>query len=474
MTRPSYCQDVLKPRLAHLGFGAFARAHTLFYLDTCLRQRASDWGAIAIRLNSGAKTLSRLDAKGGYTVAEADDDAHALHQIGAVIATAHPKRDGADHVLDCLAKVDVITMTITEKGYCLADGRLDRSNSQILADLATPDRPTTAIGVLVAALSRRRAAGLPGQTILSCDNLPMNGTLCETAVISFAEECDPELADWIQRECAFPCTMVDRIVPAMDAASHQMLKTLLGYHDENGIICEPFRQWVIEDRFAGPRPPWELAGAEIVPDVAPYEDMKLRMLNGAHSFLAYLGALHGYETVAECMKDPVFLAGTKRLMLDEQAQTLTGFDKDELTRYADALLQRFSNTALKHQLLQIAQDGSQKLPQRLLAPMNEAQRDGRTPYLSALGVAAWMQFCRTAKDRPDGLIDPLSRDIEMIGAQSSEAEYVEKMLKLETIFPKAFAENEHITAAISRAFDLLQRFGAGASLAATLAQETPQ
>ncbi|GAB2188223.1 mannitol dehydrogenase family protein [Roseibium sp. LAB1] len=456
-----YDRTKLRIRLLHIGFGAFAKAHVLVFHDEMLRRTGSDWGVAVARLNSGADELTRLDEAGGvFTVGEMSGDDLFLREIDAIRTTIHPKRDGIDALPDRIANPDlaVITLTITEKGYCLKDGRLDADNAGIRQDLATPEAPSTAIGVLVAGLRRRQAAGLAGLTILSCDNLPANGNLCRRAVLDFANESNPDLASWIEDNCTFPCSMVDRITPAMSDSSFETLQNALGHKDRNGVLCETFRQWVIEDRFAGPRPDWHLAGAEFVGDVAPFEEMKLRMLNGSHSFLAYLGALAGKETIAECMADPVFRDAALALMLNEQAPTLAVPDGVDIKAYAEALIARFENTALHHKTTQIASDGSQKLPQRLLAPIRQHLKENSPWPLSALAVAGWMLYCRgvskTGATLP--LNDPMSDRIEIITRETDGPDYVDRMLSLSEVFGSDLPRSAEFTGAIKSAYNRLQ------------------
>lgn len=465
----AYDRSALRSRILHIGFGAFARAHMLVYCDEALRKGGGDWGVVAARLNSGAEELSELDRSGGlYSVAEMDGDSLAVRTIGVVIGSVHPKRDGIAAIVDRIASPDlrIVSLTITEKGYCLSGGELDQANVGIRHDLADPENPGTAIGFIVEGLRRRRAAGGAGITILSCDNLPNNGSLCRAAVLGFAKEREPALADWIENTCRFPSTMVDRITPAMDAAAHEKLRSVIGREDPNGILCEAFRQWVIEDDFADGRPDWDLAGAEFVEDVTPFEDMKLRMLNGSHSFLAYVGALAGKATVAECMADDLFARASRQLMLKEQALTLDMPEGVDLEAYATRLLERYANTALHHRTTQIASDGSQKLPQRLLAPIQANMASGNDWSLSALAVAGWMAYCRGKAD--DGaelpLNDPLAAEITAIAAAHDGAGYVREMLGLRQVFPVDLVVDERFVKRIETAFESIQRDGARRAL----------
>jgi len=464
LLRPSYHRTRLRPRMLHIGFGAFAKAHVLVFHDDMLRRTGADWGVVAARLNSGMEDLNRLDeADGLYTVGEMSGGDIALRQVGAVIKTLHPVRDGVEALLAQIANPDLclVTLTITEKGYCLKDGALDLVHPVIAQDLRTPELAKSAIGLLAEGLRRRWQAGGAPLTVLSCDNLPSNGTLCRAAITGFAERLDPEFGKWAQDSCRFPCSMVDRITPAMTVTSHQQLADTLGRPDANGILCEPFRQWVIEDDFAGDRPAWDLVGAEFVDNVAPYEDMKLRLLNGSHSFLAYLGAMAGLETIADCMLEPVLVRASRQLMLGEQALTLDLPEGIDIDLYADTLIDRFSNTALHHKTTQIASDGSQKLPQRLLASARDHLNAGRPWPLTALAIAGWMLYCRgqaePGTDLP--LNDPLGARITAIAEKVDGADYVEEMLALSEIFGTDLPASIVFCTKVQSSFDQLRSLG---------------
>lgn len=453
----SHDRSNLKPRVLHIGFGAFSRAHTLRYLDDALDKSDGDFGAVVARLNSGADELSALDAQDHeYLVVEADDDEIRARRIGCVVGTINPGRDGVDALPDLIGSKDLclVTLTITEKGYCLRNGKLDAEAPAISADLENAQTPRSAIGVLVEGLRRRRAAGAGGITLMACDNLPENGTALREAVMDYARLLDSALADWIGENVSFPSTMVDRIVPALDEAGKALIAEASGSDATIGIVCEPFRQWVIEHNFAGERPDFAAAGAMLVDDVRPYEEMKLRMLNGSHSFLAYLGALAGHETISDCMGDEVFRKAARLLMMQEQAPTLSVPGDVDLDAYADALIARFSNSRLGHRTQQIATDGSQKLPQRLLAPIASHLERGEPWALSALGVAGWMAYlggkCETGEALK--LSDPLAERLREIASSNEGDDRVEALLKLDAIFPPALVGNEAFVAGIKASY----------------------
>ncbi|PLW77804.1 hypothetical protein C0081_07870 [Cohaesibacter celericrescens] len=471
---PNYDRSALKPRLIHLGFGAFARAHWMgYHQDLLLKHPKSDWGVVVSDILFGAERFGQLEENDHlYSVLEHSDTVSNLRVIGSIVKTAHPERGGVDAFFAPYLEPDlaIVSMTVTEKGYCLAGGKLDEANPAIVHDLENPHTPKSAIGALVEALRRRREAGLDGFTILSLDNLPTNGKLCELAVMSYARKLDADLAAWIEAHVTFPCSMVDRIVPALTDESRALIKTRLGgMEDPNGIVCEPFRQWVIEDRFIKGRPAWEEVGAQFVSNVEPFEDMKLRTLNGAHSFLAYLGYLAGYETIDACMADEDYRKVAHELMVKEQQPTLSVPGDVDLDAYADALIERFSNSQLKHKTAQIASDGSQKLPQRMLASIAWHIEHGSDWSRLALGVAGWLRFMAGTDEKgaPTPINDPLAADLiaEKAALLPDQDAYIDAVLAIDSIFPAKLANNPKFVTKIKANYATLVQTGAKASVA---------
>ncbi len=305
--------------------------------------------------------------------------------------------------------------------------------------------------------------------MLSCDNIPDNGHVVKNAVLGMAGKRSAELAAWIEAHVSFPGTMVDRIVPAATDASLAEITQELGVEDPCAISCEPFIQWVVEDNFVAGRPEWEVAGVQMVEDVLPWEQMKLRMLNGSHSFLAYLGYLAGYAHINECMQDDSFREAARRLMLNEQAPTLRITNVD-LTAYADSLLNRFANPALQHRTWQIAMDGSQKLPQRMLDGIRVHLELNTAWPLLALGVAGWMRYVSGTDEQGNAIDvrDPLSDKFQAIVATSSDAERVSALLTLNEIFGNDLPQNPVFVEAITGAYQRLVRLGAHQAVIETL------
>lgn len=468
--QPQYDRTQLRSRIVHFGFGAFHRAHQALLTNRVLNAQGGDWGICEISLFSGDVLMSQLREQNHlYTVLEKGADGNQPIIIGAVNECLNAKLDSLPAIIEkfCEPQVAIVSLTITEKGYCIdpASGKLDLHQPRIEHDLQHPGEPHSAPGILVEALSRRRERGLPPFTVLSCDNIPDNGHIVKNAVLGMAQTRSPELAQWIAEHVSFPATMVDRIVPAATDESLAEISEALGVFDPCAISCEPFIQWVIEDNFVAGRPEWEVAGVQLVQDVQPWEQMKLRMLNGSHSFLAYLGYLAGFAHINDCMQDDVFRTAVRRLMLQEQAPTLriTGVD---LTAYADSLIDRFSNPALKHRTWQIAMDGSQKLPQRMLDGVRvHLQRETQWPLL-ALGIAGWMRYVSGVDDAGQSIDirDPLADKIHAIVETSNIDERVTALLTLKEIFGSDLPQNPTFVDAIHRAWQALTTEGAHAAV----------
>ena len=340
-------------------------------------------------------------------------------------------------------------------------------NPLIAADLQNPHQPKSAPGVIVEALARRKAAGLAAFTVMSCDNMPENGHVMRNVVTAYARAVDAGLADWIEQHVTFPSTMVDRIVPAVTPDTLDKIEQLTGVRDPAGVACEPFRQWVIEDNFVAGRPQWEKAGAELVADVIPFEEMKLRMLNGSHSFLAYLGYLAGYQHINDCMGDDNYRVAARALMLQEQAPTLKVKGVD-LQQYADRLIERYSNPALRHRTWQIAMDGSQKLPQRMLDSVRWHLVHGSRFDLLALGVAGWMRYVGGVDEQGDAIeiSDPLLPVIQNAVQSSKEGvERVQALLAIDAIFGRELPLVELFRTRVTEAYLALLAEGAKVTVA---------
>ncbi|MBB5863585.1 fructuronate reductase [Xanthomonas arboricola] len=414
IVRPDYDRAATRIGIVHLGAGAFHRAHQAVYIDDLLADDPG-WAICAVSLHNPQVRDALRPQDGLYTLALLDEHPQ-LRVIGA-IGEVLCARDEQAAVLARLSDpaVRLVTLTVTEKGYCLAGDTLDLAHPDITHDIAHPATPCSAIGYLVAGLDRRRQHGIAPFTVLSCDNLPDNGSLLRRAVLQLADQHDSTLAAWIDRHVTFPRSMVDSITPATDDALRAQVQAQTGVHDAWPIQRERYSQWVIEDRFCNGRPAFERAGATLSDDIAGYARAKLRLLNGPHSALAYLGSLLELETVADGMRHPRLAAFIETLMREDIAPTLHPMHGFDAQHYIDAILARFRNPAIRHLLAQIAWDGSQKIPVRLLTTIADALAAGRRVDRLCMPVAAWLQFVRRQAGNGVALVDPLNTALSHIG-----------------------------------------------------------
>ena len=433
--QPGYDRTRTRIGIVHFGPGAFHRAHQAVFMNDLLADDP-DWAICGVSLHSRGVRDALRPQEGLYTLALLAETP-ALHVIGSIRDVLYA-RDEQAMVLARLADpaVRLVTLTITEKGYCLVGDSLDMEHPEIVHDLASPHKPDGAIGYIVAGLRERRRLGLAPYTVLSCDNLADNGARLRRAVLQFAQHVDADLAAWIEVEVAFPRSMVDSITPASDDALVERVAMRLGCTDAWPVQRESYAQWVIENDFCNDRPAFERVGVTMSDDIAGYDRAKLRLLNGPHSALAYLGSLMEVETVADAMRQPVLAGFLEHLMREDIAPTLdapSGFDPDA---YVDTILERFRNPAIRHLLSQIAWDGSQKLPVRMMGTIAAALEAGRSIERLCLPVAAWMHFvCRQAKADVE-LNDPMRDRLGMIGrAATGDAQHdVAAFLALEAVF----------------------------------------
>jgi len=473
--RPDYDVAALPVGIVHLGLGAFHRAHQAVYTDDVLA-RDPRWGICGVSLRTPRATAGLAAQDGLYAVLTKSREGTAARVIGALREALFLGTDRA-RLLARFADpaVTVVTLTVTEKGYCHdpATGRLNAAHPEIAHDLAHPDEPTSAPGVLVAGLAARRAAGAGAITVVCCDNLPHNGRVVEGIVAAYARLVDPALADWIGAHVAFPSTMVDRIVPATTAADIDEAARLLGIGDAAPVVCEPFGQWVIEDRFVAARPAWEAAGAQFVADVAPFETMKLRLLNGSHSTLAYLGFLAGHDFIWQASAAPDLGTLVLRQMAEEIVPTLTAPPGIDLAAYCNDLMTRFRNPALPHRTQQIAMDGSQKIPQRLLNTVRDRLAAGASIAHLTLAVAGWIRYASGSDEhgQPIAVADPMAPAFAAIAAAAGgdPARIAAGFLDLAAVFGTDLVAHAPFRAAVTRDVVALFERGVRATLAAHLA-----
>ena len=427
--------------IVHLGIGAFHRAHQAVFTQDAFAATGDDrWGISGVTQRSAAVRDQLAPQDGLYGVLERAVDHVGVNVVGSVREVLFPGEQ-YERVIERLADpaVQVVTLTVTEKGYRRdGSGHLDLADPAIAAELAGGP-VTSAVGRLVRGLERRAATSGTPVTVVCCDNLTDNGRVLRRLVGDYCEALGAsDLAAWIDANVRFPCTLVDRIVPATTDADRALGEDILGLRDEGLVTAELFKQWVIEDDFAGERPAWHLVGAQLVADVAPFENMKLRILNGTHSTLAYLGALRGHATIASAVADPQLLDVAEHLIADDVIPILAQPEGEDLSAYGAEVLKRFSNPALAHKTTQIAMDGSQKLPLRLLGTIRANLAAGRTPHHALRGVAGWMAYLA----RPEGadglrlpVDDPMAdRLTTLVRGRRDAAEVVDRLLDVHEIF----------------------------------------
>ncbi len=475
VARPGFDPRSLAVGIVHLGIGAFHRAHQAVYTQAALGSDPSPWGIVGVSMRRPdiRRILARQD--GLYTVVERGEDGVRRTIVGTVRELlVAPENPTAVVARIAAPTTHIVTLTVTEKGYCLdqASGKIDILHPDIAHDMANPLAPRSAIGLLVAAIERRMLDAAGPLSVLSCDNLPRNGRTLAGLVRTLARIRDDRLADWIPNNVAFPSSMVDRIVPATTPDDIAENETALGLRDDGVVVTEPFRQWVVESHFAGPRPAWEAAGAEIVSDVGPYEQIKLRLLNGSHSALAYLGALAGYERIDQAIAEPDFALLVRRLMDEEVTSTLESPPGVDLAAYKATLIARFANPALGHRTRQVAMDGTQKLPLRLLPAIRARLNAGQRVRFLALVVAAWMRYATGVDEHgtPYEVSDPIAARLAKIaaGAGGDAASLARGYLGLSEVFGEELPQQTAFAEEVTRWLAMLFAKGARATTAAAV------
>lgn len=453
--RPGYDRERLGTGIVHFGPGGFHRAHQADYVDRLLGHDPR-WGIAAVSLRSAGTVEALARQDGLYTLAILDAEP-SLRVIGSHTRFVGPSDAGGLRALLADPAVRLVTATVTEKGYALAaDGTLDLDHPDIVHDLAHPDSPRSLAGWLTLGLRARRDAALPAFVTLSCDNMVANGAKLGAAVRALAARRDPELARWIEGEARFPNGMVDSITPAADDRLRERVRRETGLDDEIPISREAYADWVIEGPLPADGPDLASAGAVIADDVRGYELAKLRILNGAHSSLAYMGLLRGHATVDDATGDGALAGFVARLIRDDIVPTIRARAPFDLDAHAERILERFRNPAIGHRLAQIAWDGSQKLPYRLLDTIADARAAGRSVERLAVPVAAWMAFVRRQARAGVAIVDPLAGRLAAIGREAGGDEtLIDSLIGLREIFPAALAGDTDFRSALVRALESL-------------------
>ncbi len=488
VARPAYERGALRRGIVHLGVGAFQRAHLAAVNEAALHATGDlAWGITGVSLRSPDTRDALAPQAGLYTLALRDVDEaglpRATQQVVGCLLEVLVAPENPQAVVDAIAHADtrIVSITVTEKGYCWdpASGGLQWEHPDVAHDLAHPGAPRGLLGFLVAGLRERQRRGLGPVTLMSLDNLPSNGRLLRGLVLAFAGRTDPALADWIGARCTFPCSMVDRIVPRTTDADREAVATALGLADAWPVVGERFLDWAVEDDFAAGRPAWEQGGARFVREAHPFETLKLRMVNGAHSALAYAGVLAGLETVDRAVGHPAVRGWLQRLMREEIEPTLHGLPGVDLAAYRQRLMARFANPALAHRTAQIAMDGSQKLPQRLLGTLRDRLAAGASIDALAMAVAVWMQFLGGADEagRTYAVQDPMAQALQARHAEAEAAgaaapaqvgqaglARVRVLAGFAPVFGTDLAQDERFIAAVARAWDAVRARGVLAAL----------
>ena len=471
VAKPTYLDSDTQHGIAHFGVGGFHRAHQAFYTDALMDQgRDLDWSICGIGLRPEDRKV-RDDLAGQdylYTLFELGDSDDTQSRIIGSISDMLLAEDSIQAVIDKLANphIRIVSLTITEGGYCIDDsnGEFMAHLPQIQQDLAQPHAPRTVFGVLCAALGRRRANNIPAFTVMSCDNLPHNGNVARKALLAFAALSNPDLHDWIAANVSFPNAMVDRITPMTSSAHRLQLHDQLGIDDAWPVVCEPFIQWVLEDKFSNGRPAWETVGVQLTDDVTPYEEMKIKLLNGSHLALTYLGFLKGYRFVHDTMNDPLFVAYMRAYMDKDVTPQLAPVPGIDLAAYKNTLVQRFSNQAIADQLERVCSDGSSKFPKFTVPTINRLIADGAEMKRAALVVAAWALYLKGVDETGQTYAIPDPRAEFCQALVADDELIVQRLLGVEEIFGTAIAQSAEFVAAFEWCLNSLREVGVSGTL----------
>ena len=454
--------------IVHLGIGAFHRAHQAVYTDAAMAHAGGDWGICGVSLKSPTVRDQLTPQEGLYavrTVSQAGDEWRVIGSVREVLFAPQQMAEVIARI--ARAETKIVSLTVTEKGYSANVSKREPlwDHPDIVHDLLHAEQPVSVLGVLAAGLHERfRSFGKPSGaplTILCCDNLPENGAVLESLVHQFVTRLYPQIMPWLRDNVRFPSSMVDRIVPATKPVDLADAATALGVEDFGVVRAEPFSQWVVEDNFATERPAWDAVGVQFVSDVKPFEKMKLRLLNGAHSLMAYLGCLAGYDTIAQTISDPSFERAVRALMREAQA-TLQPIEGVDFAAYSDQLISRFGNPANGHRCTQVAMDGSQKIPQRWIAVAEERLANGDDATAISLATAGWIRYVYGTNELGEKIAihDPLAETFAAIAAKHpyDALSFADGVLRIESVFG-ALGRNPAFAAPVKRFVAQLFREG---------------
>jgi mannitol 2-dehydrogenase len=464
LSTPSYDRQALKTGIVHIGVGGFHRSHQAYYLNQLLEKHNElGWGICGVGLREGDRKIGEVLKKQDclYTLVTQYPDGSEKSEIIGSIHEFLLAPDSPNSVIDKMAhpEVKIVSLTVTEGGYNFNPntGDFDFENPDVKHELAHPNEPKTIYGYLTAALRKRKSKGIPPFTILSCDNIQHNGDVTRKMVLAFAYEQDAELGAWIEKEVSFPNTMVDRITPVTTAETTAYLKSKYDLEDEWCVVCEPFIQWVVEDKFCDGRPPLEKLGVQFVSDVTPYEKMKIRLLNAGHSVLGITGAIHGHPTIDACMKDEVFARFMRRFMDAEATPVLDPLEGIDIEKYKDSLEGRFANPNIKDSVSRICSESSAKLPKFLIPTLLENLEAGGSIKYATFILAAWCYYSdkqTNEKGEPLEIIDAQKEELNR-SAKDTENDRL-AFLRQDELFG-SLPDNERFKAEYLKAIDSIYR-----------------
>ena len=430
LSGPNYDRQALKTGIVHVGVGGFHRSHQAYYIHQLLeKHNALDWGICGVGLREADRNIYSILKKQDclYTLMVQHPNGTIKSEVIGSIKEFLLAVDTPDLVIDKMAQADtkIVSLTITEGGYNFnpSTGDFNFENQDIQYELKHPDKPKTIFGFLSAALQKRRAEGLPPFSILSCDNIQHNGAVARKMLLAFAQKQDSELAEWIAENVNFPNTMVDRITPVTTPEAINYLQNTYKLKDEWPVVCEPFIQWVIEDKFSIGRPPLEKLGVQFVPDVSPYEKMKIRLLNAGHSVLGIPGAIHGHPTINACMEDPVFRNFMRQFMDQEVSPVLGPIEGIDIEKYKDSLEERFANPNIKDSVSRICSESSAKLPKFLIPTLLENLASGGSIKYATLILAAWCYYSDRSLDEnnePLEIVDSMKAELHQFAKNTQD------------------------------------------------------
>jgi mannitol 2-dehydrogenase len=470
VTVPTYQRKGVKQGIVHVGVGGFHRAHLAAYVDTLLEQfNVKDWSICGVDLQPFAApmrdALTNQDTL--YTMIERAAEGTNARVIGSITDYLFAP-DNTEAVIAKMAHPDthIVSMTVTESGYYMNENthQLQADHPDIAADLAGEQPPRTVFAYLYAALARRHAAGLRPFTVMSCDNMQGNGTISRNMLVSYARLQNPEVADWIAENGAFPNSMVDRITPRTNEEDKTDLAETFGVQDAWPVVTEPFHQWVVEDNFADGRPPFEKAGVQVVANVhkvEEYELIKLRLLNASHSAMGYAGQLAGFKYIHEVIGNPTYRKYVYNMMQEEVKPLLPQIPGVSVDAYCNTLLGRFSNPTLKDELPRICLGGSGKIPQFIMPSIAEQIQAGGPLRRLTLCAAAWFRYLNAVDDagKPFKLDDPMAEELQSYASQGAMAP-----LEIKSLFGDDLRNDERFVKELESALESLERDGAMASI----------